>query len=132
MSAILPLRLVRFATAFAVLAVAIAMVAPLSLADPIYPDAAWARALVFYVATAGAYATLPYVRRGDVAMVAMWLVLAVGVAPCFSGRELSAGNMFADMGGVLMAALPIYIARFRQVAQGDLRHHRRREIEMAT
>jgi hypothetical protein len=70
-------------------------------------------------------------RRGDVAMVAMWLVLGVGVAPCFSGQELSAPHMFADLAGVLMGAAPIYIARFRQIAQGDVRPYRRRETDAA-
>jgi hypothetical protein len=37
--------------------------------------------------------------------------------------------MFGGMAGVLMAAGPIYIARFRQIAQGDIRLYRRREIE---
>jgi hypothetical protein len=37
--------------------------------------------------------------------------------------------MFADMAGVLLAAAPIYIARLRQVAQGDTRHPRRRQSE---
>ena len=37
--------------------------------------------------------------------------------------------MFGAMGGVLMAVAPIYIARFRQVAQGDTRPHRRRGDE---
>ena len=62
-------------------------------------------------------------------MVAVWIVLGVGVAPCFAGRELSASHMFADLAGVLMGAAPIYIARFRQIAQGDIRLYRRRETE---
>ena len=76
--------------------------------------------------TAGAYGLLPFVRRGDIAVVAMWVVLGVGVAPCFVGQEVSAPHMFADMAGVLMGAAPIYIARFRQIAQGDVRNFRRR------
>ena len=63
------------------------------------------------------------------AIVAMWVVLGVGVAPCFMGQELSASDMFADMAGVALGVAPIYIARFRQVAQGDVRHARRRKAE---
>jgi hypothetical protein len=37
--------------------------------------------------------------------------------------------MFADMAGVLMAAVPIYLARYRQIAQGDTRHDRRRAAD---
>jgi hypothetical protein len=62
-------------------------------------------------------------------MVGMWLVLAVGIAPCIAGRELNAAHMFADMAGVLGAALPIYIARFRQIIQGDVRLYRRRQVD---
>ena len=108
------------------------MVLALTAVGASFAEQPWARALVFYAITSGAYAVLPFVRRGDIAMVAMWLVLAAGVAPCFGGHELSAVDMFADMGGVLMAALPIYIARLRQVAQGDFRLYRRRETEAAS
>jgi len=122
----------RFAAAAAVLAGAVVLLAPIAFAGDGFAEAIWVRALVFYAITVGAYAALPFVRRGDIAMVAMWLVLAVGVAPCLLGRELSAEDMFADMGGVLLAAIPIYVARFRQVSQGDMRLHRRRETESAT
>ena len=121
------ISLIRTAAAFVVLLAAIVLVAPLSMLNAAFPaDNVAARALLFYAITAGAYGFLPFVRRGDIVMVGMWLVLAVGVAPCFAGRELSASCMFADMAGVLMSAIPIYIARFRQVAQGDLRQYRRR------
>jgi heme/copper-type cytochrome/quinol oxidase subunit 3 len=123
--------MIRFAAALAVLAGAMAVVAPLAVSGEVFPDTVWARGLTFYLVTAGAYALLPYMRRGDIAMVAMWLVLAVGVAPCFVGQELSAVHMFSDMGGVAAAVIPIYIARFRQVAQGDMRPYRRREAELA-
>ncbi|MBS0362756.1 MAG: hypothetical protein JSR98_15375 [Proteobacteria bacterium] len=121
--------LVRLASAMVVLVCAVTLVLPLSLRPSLLPHGLTVDAIVFYGVTAGAYGLLPFVRRGDVVMVAMWLVLAVGVAPCFLGQELSAPRMFADMAGVLAAAGPVYIARFRQVAQGDVRPHRRREAE---
>lgn len=119
----------RLISALVVLSCAVMLVAPLSLPAPISPDNWVASALIFYGVTIGAYGLLPFVRRGDIAMAAMWLVLAVGVAPCVDGHELSAQHMFADMAGVLMAAGPIYLARFRQIVQGDTRHGRRRETD---
>jgi len=124
------IRLTRFAAAFAALGAAACVAAPLTMGGEGFPsDNLVARTLLFYVVTSGAYAFLPFVRRGDIAMVTMWLVLAVGVTPCMAGRELNASHMFADMAGVLMSALPIYIARFRQLVQGDMRIYRRRETD---
>ena len=121
----------RFVSALVVLVCAVMLVTPLSLPAAVSPDRAVVSALIFYGITAGAYGLLPFVRRGDIFMAAMWLVLAVGVAPCVQGEELSPLHMFADMAGVLMAAGPIYLARYRQVAQGDTRHNRRRETDVA-
>jgi hypothetical protein len=127
---IVQIRTMRFAAALVALTAAACVVAPLTgMGTGLPVDDVAARAILFYAITSGAYAFLPFVRRGDVAMVAMWLVLAVGIAPCIVGRELNAAHMFADMAGVLMSALPVYIARFRQVMQGDTRVYRRREID---
>lgn len=126
-----PFRMMRWASALVVLICTVVLVAPLSIRRAVLPDTVMVDALSFYGVTAAAYALLPFVRRGDLAIVAMWIVLGVGVAPCFTGEEISAPHMFADMAGVLMAAGPIYIARFRQIAQGDVRFYRRREIEMS-
>jgi hypothetical protein len=124
------IRVLRLVAALAALTAAACVVAPLTLGGEGFPsDNLVARTVLFYVVTSGAYAFLPFVRRGDIAMVTMWLVLAVGVTPCMAGRELNASHMFADMAGVLMSALPIYIARFRQVVQGDMRIYRRRETD---
>ena len=123
------LKTTRLVSALLVLSCAGMLVAPLSLPAPVSPDNWVVSALIFYGVTFGAYGFLPFVRRGDIAMAAMWLVLAVGVAPCVQGRELSAPHMFADMAGVLMAAGPIYLARFRQIVQGDTRHPRRRATD---
>ena len=79
------------------------------------------RAMLFYLATAAAYALMPYVRRGDIPLAAMWVVLAVELAPLASGRLISPWMVFGDVAGVVMAATPIFIARARQVMQGDLR-----------
>jgi hypothetical protein len=126
------LRMVRIVSALVVLAGAVLLISPLLMLGAVLPDSVWVHGMTFYGVTVGAYGLLPFVRRGDIAVVAMWLVLGVGVAPCFVGQELSAPHMFADMAGVLMGAAPIYIARFRQVAQGDVRHQRRRldEVEV--
>ena len=122
------LRMVRLASAIVVLAGAVALVAPLAVPTAL-PDSIALHTLTFYGVTVGAYGLLPFVRRGDIAMVAMWVVLGAGVAPCFAGQELSPSHMFAHMAGVLTAVAPIYIARFRQLAQGDIRPYRRRQAE---
>jgi hypothetical protein len=124
-----PFRLVRAVSALVVFACTLALVWPLSMRSEVLPDSVIVQALTFYGVTVGAYGLLPFVRRGDIALVAIWVVLAAGVAPCFGGRELSASHMFADLTGVLMGVAPIYIARFRQIAQGDVRPHRRRDLE---
>lgn len=130
MSSLAQIRLMRFGSALAALAAAVCVVGPLTVWGQVFMvDDVAARALLFYIITSGAYAFLPYMRRGDIAMVTMWLVLAVGIAPCIAGREINAAHMFADMGGVLMSALPIYIARYRQLLQGDTRIYYRRETD---
>jgi hypothetical protein len=123
--------MMRMASALVVLVCAIVLVSPLSVRNLVLPGDLTVEALTFYGVTAGAYGLLPFVRRADIAIVAMWVVLGVGVAPCFIGQEISASHMFADMAGVLLAAGPIFIARFRQVAQGDTRLYRRRQDEAA-
>jgi len=123
-------RTPRLVAALAVAGAAVAIVAVLTAAGGAIPNVITIHAMTFYGVTAGAYAALPFVRRGDVLMVAIWLVLAAGVAPCLAGQEISAPHMFADMAGVVLAAIPIYVARLRQVAQGDLRRTpRRRQTE---
>lgn len=88
-----------------------------------------ARILLFYAATALAYAVMPYVRRGDIPLVAAWVVLLSELAPCITGQLISPTKVFADLLGVGMAATPIYIARLRQVLQGDTRPTGRRASE---
>jgi hypothetical protein len=80
-----------------------------------------ARLVLFYLATSLAYGVMPYVRRGDIPLVAAWVILLSELAPCVAGRLISPSNVTADAVGVLMAAGPIYIARLRQVLQGDTR-----------
>jgi hypothetical protein len=121
-----PLKLMRLAVALLALTTVAVLLSPLST-GAFLPENVVARGLVFYGLTSGGYCILPLVRRGDIAAVAMWVVLGVGIAPCVMGEEISAAHMFADMGGVILAAAPIYIARFRQVIQGDTRHPGRRQ-----
>ena len=130
MLSLVQIRLMRFGAAFLALAAAVCVVAPLTVwGGGFLVDDVATRAVLFYVITSGAYAFLPFMRRGDIAMVTMWLVLAVGIAPCVAGREIDAAHMFADMAGVLMSALPVYIARYRQVLQGDTRFYHRRNTD---
>ena len=94
-------------------------------------DAFLARLLLFYAGTAAAYALMPYVRRGDIPLVAAWVVLLAELAPCVAGELISPIKVTADVLGVLMAAVPIYVARLRQVQQGDVRPGGRRATETA-
>ena len=88
-----------------------------------------ARMLVFYAGTALAYAAMPYARRGDIPLVAAWVVLLSELAPCFAGHLMAPTKVAADILGVLMATGPIYVARLRQVQQGDIRPTGRRAGE---
>lgn len=88
-----------------------------------------ARLILFYLATLLAYALMPFVRRGDIPLVAAWVVLLSELAPCVAGQLISPVKVTADALGVAMAAGPIYLARLRQVAQGDIRPGGRRASE---
>ena len=114
----------RHALPAAVISLAVVAVCLSGLADGVL-----ARALVFYGAVSGAYATMPYVRRGDIPLVAMWVVMAVELAPLTLGRLISPATVAADTAGVLMATAPIYIARVRQLLQGDTQAARRRRAD---
>lgn len=92
-------------------------------------DAFVARLLLFYAGTAAAYGLMPYVRRSDIPLVAAWVVLLAELAPCVVGQLISPTKVTADVLGVLMAAAPIYVARLRQVQQGDIRPGGRRATE---
>ena len=94
-----------------------------------YAEGFLARVMLFYAGTCAAYALLPFVRRGDIPLVAAWVVLLSELAPCITGQLISPGKVTADAAGVLMAAGPIYIARLRQVLQGDIRPGGRRASE---
>lgn len=88
-----------------------------------------ARLLLFYVGATAAYALMPYVRRGDIPFVAAWVVLLAELAPCVVGEMISPVKVSADVLGVLMATGPIYVARLRQMQQGDVRPGGRRANE---
>lgn len=88
------------------------------------------RLVLFYAGTNLAYVLMPFVRRGDVPLVAAWVVLLAELSPCITGQLLSPEKVAADALGVLMAAAPIYVARLRQVLQGDTRPVGRRASEI--
>lgn len=84
------------------------------------------RLVLFYSAMSLAYITMPLVRRGDIPLMASWVILISELTPCIFGQMLSPERVAADTFGVFMATAPIYIARIRQVHQGDIRAARRR------
>jgi hypothetical protein len=87
------------------------------------------RLLLFYAATLAAYGLMPFVRRGDIPLVAAWVVLLSELAPCIGGQLISPEKVTADALGVAMAAGPVYLARLRQLMQGDVRPGGRRASE---
>src|SRR3954466_7627155 len=88
-----------------------------------------ARVLLFYGGTCAAYGLMPFVRRGDIPLVAAWVVLLSELAPCVIGQLIDPAKVTADALGVAMATAPIFIARLRQVLQGDIRPVGRRASE---
>jgi hypothetical protein len=88
-----------------------------------------ARVALFYLGASLAYGLMPYVRRGDIPLVAAWVVLLSELSPCLFGQLISPQKVAADVLGVVMAVAPIYIARMRQVQQGDTRPIGRRASE---
>jgi hypothetical protein len=101
----------------------------LGLSQTPWADPFLGRVFLFYVGTSLAYALLPLMRRGDIPLVAAWVVLFSELLPGFTGHLISAQNVLADGLGVLMAAAPIYVARFRQIQQGDTRSAERRSAD---
>lgn len=126
LSAWVGLRRPYYAPAGAVLGASVLAVALTPWADPFI-----VRVLLFYVGTTVAYALMPFVRRGDIPLVAAWVVLLAELAPCLAGQLISPTKVTADALGVLMAATPVYVARLRQVQQGDVRPTGRRASDAA-
>lgn len=115
-----------YVTAATVMGGAVLAVSLTPLAEPFL-----ARLLLFYAGTLGAYALMPFVRRGDVPLVAAWVVLLSELAPCIGGQLISPEKVCADALGVLLAAAPVYVARLRQIRQGDIRPPGRRATDHA-
>lgn len=92
-------------------------------------DTTLGRLGLFYAATSLAYLLMPLARRGDIPLVAAWAILLSELAPCLGGQLLSPMNVLADAFGVMMATAPIFIARYRQKQQGDVRPGARRTAD---
>jgi hypothetical protein len=120
------LRAVSLPRPFYIGAASVMGIGVLALSLSPIADGFLVRLVLFYAGTAAAYALMPFVRRGDIPLVAAWVVLVSELAPCFTGQLLSPDKVAADLLGVAMAAGPIFIARFRQVLQGDIRAAGRR------
>ncbi|PZQ63293.1 MAG: hypothetical protein DI570_09490 [Phenylobacterium zucineum] len=121
---VLPLRRSTYVPVAAALGALVLVLSLTPLADPFV-----ARLLLFYAGATTAYLLMPFARRGDVPLVAAWVVLLSELAPCIGGRLISPTHVAADIAGVVMAAGPIYVARLRQVLQGDIRPGGRRASE---
>lgn len=119
-----PVPRALYAPLGAAMGLAVLAVSLSPLADPFL-----VRVLLYWAATSIAYGLMPYVRRGDIPLVAAWVVLFSELAPCVMGELISPAKVAADVLGVSMAAVPIYVARLRQVQQGDTRPVGRRATD---
>jgi hypothetical protein len=71
----------------------------------------------FYAYTLVALACWPAHRKADIALAVIALGALSEAAQGVCGRDASAGDLVADALGVMLAAGPLWVARFRQLAQ---------------
>lgn len=72
-----------------------------------------AHAAAFYALSLGLFASLPRVRRTDLAIGVVAFAAATEVAQTFTGRTGSFEDFAADATGVLVAVLPAMVERLR-------------------
>ena len=72
-----------------------------------------AHAAAFYALSLGLFASLPRVRRTDLAIGVVAFAAATEVAQTFTGRTGSFEDLAADATGVLVAVLPAMVERLR-------------------
>ena len=72
-----------------------------------------AHAAAFYALSLGLFASLPRIRRTDLAIGVVAFAAATEVAQTFTGRTGSFEDFAADATGVLVAVLPAMVERLR-------------------
>ena len=103
-----------------VVAVIVAAVAVVLLLGPFGAPDGWDKVLHaagFYGFTLLALACFPWHRKGDLIVTVLALGASSELAQGITGRDMSVFDFCADAAGVALAAGPIYVARFRQIAQ---------------
>lgn len=103
----------RLATVFA------AAIATVLLLGPFHAPQGWdkvAHATMFYGFTLLALVCLPWNRKEEVVLAVIAIAAASEVAQGLTGRDMSLFDWLADAAGALVAALPVYVARLRQLA----------------
>lgn len=105
---------VRILTVFA------AAIATVLLLGPFHAPQGWdklAHGTMFYGFTLLALICLPWSRKGDIVAAVIAIGAASEIAQGLTGRDMSVFDWLADAAGAIIAAVPVYVARLRQVAQ---------------
>ena len=124
---------VRILTVFA------GAIATVLLLGPFHAPQGWdklAHGTMFYGFTLLALVCLPWSRKGDIVLAVIAIGAASEIAQGLTGRDMSVFDWLADTAGAMVAAMPVYVARLRQIAQqapqGGLRRMDRRVGDAAT
>lgn len=72
---------------------------------------------LFYGFMVLCFAALPWHRKQDLATAGVAIAAASEIAQAFTGRSMSLADFAANCLGVALATCPIYVARFRHLAQ---------------
>ncbi len=72
-----------------------------------------AHAAAFYVLSLGLFASLPRVRRTDLALWVFVFAAGTEVVQSFTGRSGSIEDLIADAAGIVIAVLPAMVERLR-------------------
>ncbi len=103
-----------------ILTVFLAAIGTVLLLGPFHVAQGWdkvAHATMFYGFTLLALVCLPWNRKAEIVLAVIAIGAASEIAQGFTGRDMSVFDWLADSAGAVVAAVPIYVARLRQIAQ---------------
>ncbi len=119
----------RYLTVLLAGAAVVLMLGPFAIAD------GWdkfAHAGMFYGFSLLTLLCLPWSRKDEIFLALIAVAATSEISQRLTGRSASTIDLLADLAGVVVAAAPVYVARFRQVAQqGSARHNRRTSEQKA-
>jgi VanZ family protein len=72
-----------------------------------------AHAAAFYVLSLGLFASLPRIRRTDLALWVLAFAAATEIAQALTGRSASIEDLLADAVGIVIAVVPAMVERLR-------------------